>query len=136
MSGVIEFENYESKLKMMNSALFLFGMRLYQMKGNLSFFDSDFLNTIMISSPIFENRTLGECCEIINEVLKSSGFGQSLLKVGILKDLNDFDLKTIIVRQGFKIALRFNQFESAFGAWKLLHGSEDSYGNQLFSCKF
>jgi len=100
------------------------------------FYDSDFLNTIMVSSSIFENRTLGECCEIINEALRSSGFGASLLKVGILRDLSDFDLQTIIVRQGFKIALRFNQFEGAFGAWKLLHGSTDSKGNQLFSCKF
>ena len=29
MSGVIEFQDYTSKLKMMNSALFMFGMRLH-----------------------------------------------------------------------------------------------------------
>lgn len=92
MSGVIEFKNYEAKLKMMDTALFLFGMRLFSMKGNIRFYDSDFLNTVMVSSPIFENRTLGECCQIINDALRTSGFPGKALTVGTLKDLSDFDL--------------------------------------------
>ena len=47
-SGFLVFEDRISKLKMMNTPLFLFGMKLFRQTGHLEFFDADFCNTIII----------------------------------------------------------------------------------------
>jgi hypothetical protein len=49
-SGFIVFEDRISKLKMMQTPLFLFGMKLYRQEGHLEFFDADFCNTILVKS--------------------------------------------------------------------------------------
>jgi hypothetical protein len=46
--GFLVFEDRISKLKMMNTPLFLFGMKLFRQTGHLEFFDADFCNTIII----------------------------------------------------------------------------------------
>jgi hypothetical protein len=114
--GLIKFENYESKLEMMDTALFLFGMKLYRQEGSVEFFDADFANTLQVSSQLFENKTLGECCVVVNEVLKTGGFSGRPLMIGTLKDIDDFDLTQILVRKDGKISLRFNGFEQALEA--------------------
>ena len=48
--GLIEFKNYTSKLRMMDTALFLFGLKLHRMEGHVRFFDADFLNTLEVGS--------------------------------------------------------------------------------------
>lgn len=102
---------------MMDTPLFLFGMKLHRQQGHLEFFDADFCNTIMVQSPSFAGLTLGECCKIINETLRKSGFGQEGLHVGKLKDIDDFDLSKIVVRDEYKISLRFNDFPQALNAF-------------------
>ena len=47
-SGFIKFDSYQDKLKMMNTDLFLFGMKLGKHYGNIEFFDADFSNTIVV----------------------------------------------------------------------------------------
>lgn len=39
---------------MMDTALYLFGMKLYRQEGSIEFFDADFMNTIKIKSKDFE----------------------------------------------------------------------------------
>lgn len=42
----------------------------------------------------------------------------NLLEVGKLKDISDeFDLNNIVLRQDYKIQIRFNTFEEAYGAY-------------------
>ena len=45
-NGFIRFGDYTSKLKMMDTALFLFGLKLHRQEENIKFYDADFLNTI------------------------------------------------------------------------------------------
>ena len=47
---LIKFKDYRSKLKMMDTALYLFGMKLYKQEGSIEFFDADFMNAIQIKS--------------------------------------------------------------------------------------
>jgi len=95
---------------MMDTALFLFGMKLHRQVGSIEFFDADFSNTITINSPYFVDKTLSDCNKVINETLRLSGFSGNLLEVGKLKDIDDFDLNQIVVRKGLKISIRFNTF--------------------------
>ena len=44
--GLIKFEDYGAKLQMMDTALFLFGMKLYRQEGSVEFYDADFANTL------------------------------------------------------------------------------------------
>ena len=73
-NGFIVFKDYESKLKMMDTALFLFGLKLHRQEGHVKFHDADFLNTLYIQSVLFEDQTLGDCCRLINEVLSNAGY--------------------------------------------------------------
>jgi len=47
---------------------------------------------------------------VLNETLRLSGFTGDLLEVGLLRDIEDFDLNQIIVRKGLKVSVRFNTF--------------------------
>ena len=47
---------------------------------------------------------------MLNETLRLSGFTGDLLEVGLLRDIEDFDLNQIIVRKGLKVSVRFNTF--------------------------
>lgn len=44
--GFIKFESYEHKLRLMDTALFLFGLKLHNQEGHVKFYDADFLNTV------------------------------------------------------------------------------------------
>lgn len=114
----IKFKDYESKLQMMDTALFLFGMKLYRQDKSIEFFDADFSNTITVNSPMFAQKTLYDCMCIINEALTLSGFSGELLEVGELKDIHDFDMQKIVVRK--KISCRFNSFSQALEAFNCL----------------
>lgn len=116
-SGFIVFEDRISKLQMMQTPLFLFGMKLFRQDGHLEFFDADFCNTILVKSQPLVDLTLRDVCNIINEMLVKSGFEGNLLKIGKLKDLEDFDLGKILVRQDYQISLRFNTFYDALEAY-------------------
>ena len=91
-TGFLRFNSYESKLRMMDTALFLFGMKLHRQIGSIEFFDADFSNTIIVKSQYFTDKTLADCNKVINETLRLNGFTGDLLEVGQLKDIEDFDL--------------------------------------------
>lgn len=114
-AGFIVFKDRVSKLKMMNTPLFLFGMKLYHQIGHMEFFDADFCNTVLVRSDELVDRTLREANQIINEMLLKAGFEGELLKIGKLKDLgsDEFDLGRILVRKDYQISLRFNSFQDA-----------------------
>ena len=76
----------------MDTAMFLFGLKLHQQKDHIYFHDADFLNCIQVSSPHFFEKTLGYCCNLINEALADSGFSGQLFEVGQLSEIDDFDL--------------------------------------------
>jgi hypothetical protein len=46
-----------------------------------------------VSSAYFIDKSLEEANKVINEALRQSGYKGSLLDVGKLKDIEDFDLK-------------------------------------------
>lgn len=77
---------------MMDTALFLFGMKLHRQVGSIEFYDADFSNTITVTTNFFTDKTLSDCMKVLNETLILSGFTGDLLEVGSLKDLEDFDL--------------------------------------------
>ena len=56
--GLLKFNKYEDKLKFMDTALFLFGMKLHRMSENINFYDADFANTLQIRCALFDNKTL------------------------------------------------------------------------------
>lgn len=116
--GFIKFKNYADKLRMMDTALFLFGLKLHQQEGHIQFYDADFLNTIQVSSAHFLNTTLGDCCNMVNEALSLSGFKGNSFQVGQLKEINDFDLKEAMIGSShkMKITLRFNSFTDTLNA--------------------
>lgn len=91
-TGFLHYNNYESKLRMMDTALFLFGMKLHRQIGSIEFYDADFSNTLIVKSAYFTDKTLADCKKVINEALRLSGFSGELLEVGSLKDIEDFDL--------------------------------------------
>lgn len=125
-SGFIVFEDRIAKLKMMQTPLFLFGMKLYRQNGHLEFFDADFCNTVLVKSEALVDLTLRDVCNIINEMLQKSGFEGELLKIGTLKDLEDFDLGKISVRRDYQISLRFNTFYDALKAFQCLSLVDDA----------
>lgn len=112
---------------MMDTALFLFGMKLHRQVGSVEFFDADLANTIQVSGPYLVDKTLGECLLIINETLLQASFTGPRLEVGTLSGIEDFNLANIQVRKGTKISLRFNNFEYALDAFKCL--SRAGYNN-------
>lgn len=59
--GFLKFADYNSKLEMMDTALFLFGMKLHRQIGSVEFYDADFCNTLTITSPYFVDKTLADC---------------------------------------------------------------------------
>ena len=98
-SGFITFDSYQSKLRMMDHPLFLFGLKMHDMPGAVEFYDADFCNALVIKSDLFEQVALKECCSMLNQILVRSSYMSNLLEVGQLKDISeDFDLKNIIVR--------------------------------------
>jgi hypothetical protein len=117
-SGFVIFDDYLTKLKMMDHPLFLFGLKMHDMQGAVEFFDADFCNTLVIRSDLFENVTLKECCSMLNQVLLRNSYTSDLLEVGKLKDISDeFDLNNIVVKEDFKIQIRFNTFSEAYAAY-------------------
>ena len=135
-SGFIVFEDRIAKLKMMQTPLFLFGMKLYRQNGHLEFFDADFCNTVLVKSEALVDLTLRDVCNIINEMLQKSGFEGELLKIGTLKDLEDFDLGKISVRRDYQISLRFNTFYDALNAFQCLSLVDDATRQFNFRCYF
>jgi hypothetical protein len=120
-SGFLIFDDYVTKLQMMDHPLFLFGLKLYDMSGAVEFFDADFCNTLVIKSDLFDQVSLQECCQMLNQILLRNGFMSKLLEVGQLKDISeDFDLRNIVVRSDYKIQLRFSNFEEAKTAYHAL----------------
>lgn len=79
----------------MNTALFLFGMKLHKQQGSIEFFDADFSNTLVVSSNYFTDKLLGECCEAINTIFTHSGFNGNGVTVGKLKGIEDFELSQV-----------------------------------------
>lgn len=95
---------------MMDTALYLFGMKLYRQKDCIEFFDADFMNTIYIKSEDFNGKTLQACCNFINEYLFARGAQETQFKVARLSNLEDFDIGGVVVDEGCEIALRMNSF--------------------------
>lgn len=113
------FKDYESKLKMMDTAMFLFGLKLHRQKGKVKFYDADFLNTLEVKADFFVGLTLSQCCNIVNEILSSAGFSGRMFSVGQLNEIDDFNLGEAIVDSAntqMKINLRFNSFTDAMEA--------------------
>lgn len=59
-----------------------------------------------------------------------------MLNVGKLKGIDDFNLKKIVVRDGFRITARFNDFPSAFHAAKFLMNSRGKGKDDEIRCFF
>jgi hypothetical protein len=117
-SGFLWFDSYLTKLKMMDHPLFLFGLKLHDMPSAIEFFDADFCNTLVIKSDLFDQVTLQQCCSMLNQILLRNAYMSDLLEVGKLKDISeDFDLNNIVVREDYKIQIRFNTFEEALMAY-------------------
>ena len=81
-SGFITFDDYTTKLKMMDHPLYLFGLKLYDMPHAVEFFDADFSNTLVVRSDGFEDMSLRECCSWLNSALSGGGFKGADLMVG------------------------------------------------------
>ena len=84
----------------MDTALYLFGMKLYRQKDSIEFFDADFMNTIYVRSDEFKGKTLQACCNILNEYLTAHGTVGTNFKVVRLTNLEDFDLGGVVVDEG------------------------------------
>ena len=124
---------------MMDTALFLFGMKMHQQEGNIEFFDADFSNTLTVYSPFFFDKSLRDCCLIVNETLLTSGYSGRLMEVGKLKEISDYDLNNIVLRKGLQLSLRMNSFPEALEAFYTL--TQAQYISQdgeraSFYCKF
>jgi len=123
----------------MDTALFLFGLKMHRQENHVKFFDADFLNFIKVKSELFHNSTLGDCCKMVNEALYSSGFSGSLFEVGKLNEIEDFDLSEAMVgnHQRMHITLRFNSFAHALEAHLALsnyvHSNAQGTGTRITS---
>jgi hypothetical protein len=117
---MLKFSDYESKLKFMNTALFLFGMKLHRQVDSIEFYDADFATTLSIKCDYFDGKTISECCTIINEAFTRSGYTGDLMTVGKLKGIEDFKLGDVHVRNDLTLVLRFNSFEEALEAERAL----------------
>ena len=95
---------------MMDTALYLFGLKLYRQQESIEFFDADFMNTIYVKSDEFQGKTLNACCNLINEFLSAHGYDGNLLKVVNISNLQDFNLGEVIVDDTNQIALRMHSF--------------------------
>ncbi len=78
-AGVLEFESYEAKLRMLLSPMYKFGKPalsegLFHFFNNIEFFDCDFANVVQIKGSAFEKRTLRECSQELNELLAEGGY--------------------------------------------------------------
>ena len=84
----------------------------------MKFYDADFLNSLHISSGLFSDRTLGDCCKIVNEALSNVGYSSNLFEVGQLREIDDFKLSEAMVGNSrrMRISLRFNNFSDALEA--------------------
>ncbi|CDW71658.1 ph domain containing protein [Stylonychia lemnae] len=135
--GFIVFSNYHDKLKFINTAMFLFGLKLYNQERHIEFLDADFCNTIAIESQSFEGKSLGECCSLLNQYMIMSGFQEDILVVGKLKGLgNDFDLSKMIVRDNYKISVRLNNFEQALQVFKIFSKLDEKSRDIFFKVQF
>ena len=72
----------------------------------------------------------------MNDVLKDSGFTSDLLTVGRLKNVDDFDLSKILVRNDYKITIRFNTFKDALNVFEMLNSKINSKGTRVFRSYF
>ena len=117
-NGFIRFADYQSKLRMMDTAMFLFGLKLHRQEGHIKFYDADFLNSLHVSSQLFGERTLGDCCKMVNEALNNAGYKGKLFEVGQLKEIDDYKLSEAMVgsNKRMRISLRFNSFSEALEA--------------------
>ena len=116
--GFIRFSDYQSKLRMMDTAMFLFGLKLHRQEGHIKFYDADFLNSLHVSSQLFSERTLGDCCKLVNEALSNAGYKGKLFEVGQLREIDDYKLSEAMVgsNKRMRISLRFNSFNDALEA--------------------
>jgi hypothetical protein len=57
---------------------------------------------------------------MLNQILLRHSYMSDLLEVGKLKDVSeDFDLNNIVVREDYKIQIRFNTFREALNAYTI-----------------
>lgn len=135
--GLVKFKNYEDKLKFMDTALFLFGMKLHRMNGNVNFYDADFANTLTIKCPLFDNQTLEHCCDLVNHLLRGQS-NKIEFEIGKLKDMHDFDLSKIIVRENKGIVLRLSSFKMAQFIQKFINRKHVMSGDEAstIQCSF
>ena len=57
--GLLEFHDYDTKLKMMNDPMFLFGLKMHDMPGEVEFFDADLCNSLSVRAYMFKGLNLG-----------------------------------------------------------------------------
>jgi len=90
----------------------------------VKFYDADFLNSLHVSSALFNERTLGDCCKLVNEALSEAGFTGKLFEVGQLREIDDFKLSDAMVgsNRRMRLSLRFNTFSDALEAHLALSG--------------
>ena len=98
--------------------MFLFGLKLHRQEGHIKFYDADFLNSLHVSSQSFSERTLGDCCKIVNEALSTASYKGKLFEVGQLREIDDYKLSEAMVgsNKRMRISLRFNSFNDAMEA--------------------
>lgn len=111
---------------MMDTALYLFGMKLYKQEGSIEFFDADFMNAIKIKSDQFQGMSLRHCCNMINEFLTSHEYKGKLFTIPKLTSLDDFDLGNVNVGEGAAIMLRMNSFTETLEVKKVFSQFESS----------
>lgn len=74
---------------------------------------------------------------MLNEYLVKAGFTDDKLVIGNLKGIgNEFDLNNIVVRENYKISIRFNTFENALNALKALSSITDKQKKIKFTVLF
>jgi hypothetical protein len=71
LDGLVKYETYTDKLAMMDTPLFKLDMKLYKQQGNITFFDADFANVLMVRSQFFEEKTFRDACNVINHTLST-----------------------------------------------------------------
>lgn len=72
IQGFMEFSDYYTKLKMMNSPMFLLGLKLFN--SSMEFYDADFCHVLQVYSQAFVNKEFVECCDLINSTLTSNNY--------------------------------------------------------------
>ena len=74
ITGMLEYDSYFEKLKMMDTYIFKLDMKLYGQLDQISFFDADFANTLTVMSEEFGNKKFGDVCSLINASLNNTGY--------------------------------------------------------------